>query len=162
MSLNNVLLTPQLIADLYRHSLVETHATDVPVSGNFKHLGNNGKNILIIVHDTMVAYLSESDLTFLTTVLNACKLGLADVAIINTATQPINDYHDVIKHFNSNVVLLFGIQPSAFGLPFEFPAFQIQRFEGQSYLHTPPLSDVAASKTLKGQLWNSLKQIFGI
>jgi hypothetical protein len=162
MSLNNIKLPLRLLADLYKDALTESHATDVPVSPEFRHLGNNAKNILVVVHNPEVAFLSDSDLNFLTSVLNACKLTLGDVAVVNRATQKITDYHDLIQHLESRTVLLCGISPSSFGLPVEFPPFQIQKFESQTYLCTPALNEMADNKTLKGQLWNSLKQIFSI
>lgn len=162
MSLNKVQLPPQLIADLYKNSLVENHATAVPISTGFKHLGSNHKNILIVVSDKEVAFLSDDDLNLLTSILNACKLSLADVVVTNLATQSFDDYHLLINYFEAKVVLLFGIEPSAFGLPIQFPPFQVQKFEEQTYLSTPPLSEIASDKTAKGRLWNGLKTIFGI
>lgn len=162
MSLNNVQLPPQLVADLYKDSLVENHATDVPISASFKHLGSNHQNILIVVNDRNVAFLPDDELNFLASVLNACKLSLADVAIVNTASQEMNDYHNLIDYFETKTVLLFGLEPSQFGLPIQFPSFQVQKFEGQTYLSAPPLSELASDKTLKGKLWTCLKTIFSI
>ncbi|MER3465284.1 MAG: hypothetical protein C4329_13610 [Chitinophagaceae bacterium] len=162
MSLNNVQLPPHLVADLYKNSLVETHATDVPVSADFRHLGSNHQNILIVVNDPSVAFMADDDLNFLTNILNACKLSLADVAVVNQATQTLPDYHSLIGYFESKVILLFGIEPPAFGLPIQFPSFQIQKFEGQTYLAVPTLSNLAGDKALKGKLWNCLKTIFFI
>ena len=49
------------------------------------YLGNNGKNISILVHEPEAAFLSEESLDFLTKILGACKLNMGDVAVINIA-----------------------------------------------------------------------------
>src|SRR4051812_39183868 len=102
MSLNNIQLNPSLLADMYRTSLVETNqnlrsnekkyapaaietvAKDTKAV-RWKYLGEYKKNILIIVRYDGLPYLPDQQLNFLTSVLGACKLNLADVAIFNTA-----------------------------------------------------------------------------
>src|SRR5215213_6249659 len=97
MSLNNIHLNPQMLADLYANSLVETGTTTVPESAGPKHLGNNKKNIIIIVSHGSVPFLPDEELTFLISILSACKLSLADIAIVNSFGTNIDQIQNIIE-----------------------------------------------------------------
>ena len=49
----------------------------------YKMLGNNKKQITVVVNCPQDVFLAEGDLQFLTKMLDACKLNMADVAIVN-------------------------------------------------------------------------------
>lgn len=165
MSLNKVQLTSNLIADLYHNVLLEATATAVPEVVSlpaYPSLGGNAKNILVVVAKPGDAYLPDAELTFLTSVLAACKLSLADIALVNYERIEEKDYQQLIGFFNSKTVLLFHIDPLTFGLPVNFPPFQVQSFSGSTYLHAPDLGHIEKEVGLKKSLWNALKNIFSI
>ena len=159
MSLNNISLPPKLVADLYPSSLIESDASSNKPS-LIKFLGKNQKNILILVSKENIPFIEENELKFLTSILSACKLSLADVAIINLKTVGIADYRFFTKQLKSNTILLFDVDSQAIDLPFNFPHFQLQQFDQSTYLSAPALSFIEKEKPLKTQLWNCLKTIF--
>ena len=162
MSLNNIQLKSSMLADLYKNSLVETPGTtSEPEPKQLKYLGNNQKNIIVIVSHESVPFLPDAELNFLSNVLAACKLSIADIGIINSHNADQADLQNIISS-DANKVLLFGIEPLAIGLPINFPAFQLQPFNGRTYLHAPVLSQIENDKALKTRLWISLKAMFGI
>ena len=161
MGLNNIQLKPNVLADLYKYTLIETDATEVPEAKQVKYLGNNQKNILVIVSQQLVPFLTDAELNFLTTVLEACKLSIADVGIINRCHCEVTDLQNIINAEGRNV-LLFGTEPLAIGLPINFPQFQLQAFSNRTYMHAPSLSQIENDKALKTRLWNSLKAMFRI
>ena len=159
MSLNNISLPPKLVADLYPSSLIESDASSNKPS-LIKFLGKNQKNILILVSKENIPFIEENELKFLTSILSACKLSLADVAIINLKTVGIADYRFFTKQLKSKTILLFDVDSQAIDLPFNFPHFQLQQFDQSTYLSAPALSFIEKEKPLKTQLWNCLKTIF--
>jgi hypothetical protein len=162
MSLNNISLPSQLVADLYQHSLVGGTATPVPVKpAPPSFLGKNGKNILIVVNKTDVPYLPDGELSFLTKVLTACQLSLMDVAIVN-ANKLQQDAGDIIEQTAARFVILFNVSPTMFDLPEQTPPYSVQKFEARSFVVAPDLSAIEPSKEAKGQLWVALKQLFCI
>jgi len=161
MSLNNIQLKSSLLADLYKDSLIETSVTSAPEAKQLKYLGNNQKNILVIVSHQTLPFLPDEELSFLTNVLAACKLSMADIGIINNYKIEPTDLLNMIQSEAKNV-LLFGIEPLTIGLPINFPPFQLQPFNNRTYLHAPALSQIENDKTLKARLWSSLKVLFGI
>lgn len=161
MSLNQINLNAQHLTGLYGHVLVETGtAASPPAMAPVKYLGNNQKHILIFVHNPEVPFLADEELNFLTSILAACKLGLADVAILNLAGFNPSFSETYISELAGRQVLLFGIEPLALDLPISFPPFQLQAFRNAVYLCSPSLGELARDKALKMQLWNCLKQLF--
>ncbi len=180
MDLNDIELSPFLIASLYRSTIVELDGpakqTTPPTrkvardtesyledsTGEWKSLGENKKNILIILSNKDVVYLPDDELQFLTGILNACRLSLADVAIVNIANNPEANHKVLTQFFKSRIVLLFAVEPTAFGLPISFPQFQIQPFANNSFLFLPTLKELEMDKLLKSKLWLSLKRLFNV
>jgi DNA polymerase III psi subunit len=173
MSLNDIQLKPQLISDLYSSVLIETNARAVPTTATVPKketqvtsapkdfLGKNEKGILILVANPDAVYLPDEELSFLTTILAACQLSLADVAIINCKNTDI-ELEKVQQHLGIRHILLFDVSPLQAGLPINFPHFQIQQFNHRVYLSSPALSHVEKDVTIKRQLWPSLKKMFSI
>jgi DNA polymerase III psi subunit len=161
MDLNTIQLDAQLLADLYPDNLIETITTTVPEKPVQQFLGHNEKKVLVLVSHQSVPFLPDEELSFLTSVLAACKLSMADIALANISKIEPGELPGLIES-QANSVLLFGIDPSGIGLPINFPQFQLQQFNKRSYLHAPTLRELEKDKEAKRQLWNSLKKLFGI
>jgi hypothetical protein len=159
MSLNDVRLTPQLLTDLYGNVLVEL-APEAKPDTELNTLGGNAKNILILVHHEKEPVLPESEVLFLTSILTACRLTLEDVVVVNWTSLDKKDYKEILHRFESRFVLLFGVAPLQFGLPMDFPTFQIQPFGSHQYLYAPPLAAIQEHKGIKAELWQALKKLF--
>lgn len=163
MDLNHIQLTNQLLASLYPDALIEsTGAGPVPDHQPVKYLGKNAKNILLLVSHPSVPFLPDEELNFLTTILSACRLSLADVAIVNVHALTENKMEQVIQPLDAKTVLLFGLTPLSIDLPINFPPFQLQQFNKRTYLCSPGLQELASDKTLKQQLWSCLRNLFGL
>jgi hypothetical protein len=84
MSLNNFQLSPFLIHQLYKKTLVEMAIINPPIKDDKNNtpsfLGKNEKQILLVVNEDETVFLSDTDLNLLVGILSACKLTLADVA----------------------------------------------------------------------------------
>ena len=172
MNLNRIQLPASVVADLFKHSLVEMDGKlSEPENGfslkkpgtssnKWKYLGENKKNILLVVNNGTAVHVPDQDLAFLVNMLGACKLGLADVAIVNGNNYDEINYKEMIAQFSSRVIFLFGIEPVSFGLPVSFPHFQLQPFANATFLFTPDLTELANDKLLKSKLWVCLKRLF--
>ncbi|HEY6954340.1 MAG TPA: hypothetical protein VI385_03805 [Flavisolibacter sp.] len=161
MSLNNIQLKSNLLADLYKDSLVETNTKTMPAKRQVKYLGNNQKKVLVIVSHDSVPFLPDHELTFLTNVLAACKMSIADIGIVNSNGIDETDLQNIID-LEARDIILFGVEPPDIGLPINFPTFQLQAFNNRTYLKAPTLTQVENDKGLKGSLWNSLKALLKI
>lgn len=137
-------------------------ATETPV----KYLGNFSKKILLLVNYPGLANLPDEQLSFLTTILNACKLSVNDVGILNMAQHPGITFERLQEELNPVCFILFGLQTTDIKAPLRIPDFQVQPLGNISLLSSPALDKMNVpgeeGKQLKGQLWLSLKKIFNI
>jgi hypothetical protein len=171
MSLNKMQLPGSVIASLFRHALVlsdkknneEENLTGTKPALNF--LGSNLKKITLIVNSPRPFFLQDQYLLFFTKMLDACRLGINDVAIINHSTNPIT-IMELNQELNPKILLLFGLEPTAIKLPFNSPPFKIQVHNNCSYLYVPGLDelsqDTEEGKLLKSKLWVCLRKLFEI
>lgn len=166
MGLKDIQLTPYLVTELYRNSLILNdleQSKALPAPGtDIVFLGKNEKKIIVVTEAEDVLYLPEDSLNFLIGILNACKLSMADIGLINLASNKQLDYKKIQEQFNPDKVLLFGIEPGRLGLPLQFPHYQLQSFGGQTYIASPSLEDLLRNKQQKQLLWGSLKKLFVI
>lgn len=143
----------------------ERKFTAPPPGKSLAYLGSNKKNIAIVVEDTEALHLQDELLEFLSNILGACKLNLADVAIVNKSHQPV-DSNRLKAELSPAVVLLFGIETSAIELPFSIPDYKVQQFNNCAYLQAPSLGKFRGTgndaKLEKSKLWVCLKNLFGL
>ena len=182
MPLNNIQLNSFHLANMYKNSLVEIEESENntekiftkplhtdnevskkdPVDLVWKYLGDYKKNILLIVNYANAVHLPEEQLNFIISFLGACKLSLADVAILNIAGTPSAIHKDLQRKFASKVTVLFGLTPADLSMPVNFPEFQVQPFSETIFLHTPALEELERDLVLKSKLWVCLRKIFGV
>lgn len=131
----------------------------------YKFLGNNQRRVTIVVHFAADVFLPDNHLQFLVKLLGACKLTMADVAIVNAATTPLHADR-LREQLQPACMLLFGVEPTAIQLPLSFPPFKEQQYANCKYLLVPGLNELnqetEAGKQLKRKLWECLKGMFGV
>jgi hypothetical protein len=142
-----------------------TPTTQTSVPSPLKSLGSNRRHVTILVSARDSPFLPDNQLAFLTKILEACRLSLADVAIVNNATAETN-ITTIKEQLAPKTILLFGLEPSALRLPINFPPFKPLDYDGCTYLSTPGLDQLVRnteeSKLLKSKLWICLRTIFDV
>ncbi len=175
MSLNNIRLPEAAIAALYKDVLVLPEATvhepqkitEKPLADadSYAFLGQNLKKIVLLQSSPGLAFLPEHHLHFLSKMLEACKMTLADTAIINQHSKPV-EIAALKSQLNPQTIILFGLEPTEIRLPFNIPPFKIQEYDQCRYLCAPELNilnqDTEEGKLLKSKLWVCLRKLFGI
>lgn len=166
MSLDKLSLPDTVLQTLYSKSLYDlssdTQKEAIATVASISFLGDNTKKIVLVVSSDEAIYLPDDELNFLLGVLNACKLSMADVALINITRNTGLSYTTITEQFKAEKIFLFGLQPKSLELPLEFPHYQIQQFNNQVYLSSVALANLQADKAEKLRLWNCLKKIFSI
>jgi len=166
MGLDDIKLPPIVLQELYKHSLIELKSEQKPEekasSKQFYTLGNNSRRILVLVENNETLYLPDDQLNFLMGILAACNLSMEDVAIMNIIKNKPVTYKAFTNELKSEKIFLFGVNPGQIELPLDFPNYQIQQFNNQTYLTALPLSQFHDNKAEKTKLWICLKQIFEI
>jgi hypothetical protein len=166
MSLDNIQLPAYVIQDLFQKNLVDINTAEIqPVTVENMELnifGGNKQHILLVVNNSDTAFITDQELTFLSGVLNACKLTLEDVGVFNIASYPSISYTTISSAFKPKIVLMFGLSSDVIQLPFVMPQFQTQSYNNQVYLSAPSLTELESNKDMKRKLWTALQQIFSL
>nr|WP_294996475.1 hypothetical protein [uncultured Sediminibacterium sp.] len=164
-----------VLSDLYKSHLVVIEAAlsegnlpkkkepVAPIKHEF--LGDNRKNISILVKDATAVYLNDHSLQFLSAILSACKLNLGDVAIVNHLNTPL-DLTAIKSWLHPKYLMVFDIAAADLQLPFDLPNYQVQAYDNCSMLFAPSLelmtADTKEAKLEKSKLWLSLKNMFNL
>ncbi len=172
MDLNHIELPMTTLTDLYRNSLVipdgpentvaATSSSALDGQGAWPHQGANNKQILIVIAGDHASKSTDPAISFLVRMLKPCKLSVDDVAIIERKNYQDIGYKEITQYFASRKVLLFGLTPVEFGMPVQFPEFQVQTFQKIEFMHGPQLSAIEKKEELKRSCWESLKKIFNL
>ena len=166
MAIDNIHLSNFLCQNLYKNSLIgHTEAEKTPKilkKSKIQHLGLNNQHILFLVNNGDNKYLADDEMEMLTNLLTACKISVADIALVNFAHCPGITYEDLITELKSKKILTFGITTKELNLPFNVPDFQIQKFQNQIYLFNPTMEKILNDVHLKKSLWICLKNLFSI
>jgi len=192
MKFEEIQLPPNHIASLYKDTLVVIEQPNRNLNNGFKeenpkketaalknnnveeatsnsnpnYLGNNEKQIAILVNDETAPIIREEWLQFISNILSACKLNLGDVAIINLHNQSTT-YEHLQQKLNTKYCIVFTQALQKINLPFIIPAYQIKEFNGCTYFPAEPLenylvANAQKSNQAKRNLWNGLKSMFHI
>lgn len=134
-------------------------------AASLSYLGNNGGNITMLVNEPDALHLDDAHLEVVAAMLTACKLNIAEVAIVNIARQQTNDSR-LREELQPRQVILFGVTTTDIDLPFSIPDYKIQQFNNVSYLQAGALSTMTGNDTParmeKSKLWLCLKSLFQI
>jgi len=164
MSLDNFQIPINLLPELYSNSLVlldDKQPKSISlIRDNFDFLGGNKKNILILVNVADFVHLSDENLQFLTSVLAACKLSIADVAILNLNRLFQYDEIQLKDFFKPNTIIYFDIDFSNLDTVIPNQLYEVTTITNINYLRTQSLQVIAENIEAKKQLWNCLKMIF--
>lgn len=128
-------------------------------------LGDNKKNIVILLKDVAAVHINDEWLGTLTKLLAACKLNLADVAIVNLK-QDIT-FTLIKEQLQPQYILMFDVSTNDLALPFSIPNYQVQLYGGCTFMTAPAITLSADKtteiiKTEKRSLWDKLKMIFNV
>jgi hypothetical protein len=128
-----------------------------------KFLGEHQKKILVLVQDPNAVHLNERDFDLLTSILNACKLTIADIGLINLANKNLS-LHQILTQAPSEIVLVFDINPTQLKIKLPTKLYTPILLGATQLLFSNNLSNMQGidqdSKIEKTKLWNALKLIF--
>ena len=166
MGLDNIQLSSKTIVELYKDTLVELekHQTEPTAekSAPLPVMGKNRRKISWIVNYAGKETLPAAPLRFLQDVMQACRLSMDDISILNLSQLPATSYTNWNAHLQSDTVILLGPAPSEVGVPLIFPHFQIQSHNKIKFLAAPSLEELENDKLLKSKLWVCLKTVFNL
>ena len=167
MSIDNIRIPNSLYKSLYKNNLVDlqkksTYTGDSSTKSHIAFLGGNEKHVIFLVKNDECKFLNDSELNFLSSLLSACNITMADIAVINFSNSSKPDHNVISSQFKGSKVLCFGVSAGEIDLPFNIPYFQVQPFKEAQYIFSPSLEAIKADTEVKKQLWGGLQRLFNL
>ncbi len=137
----------------------------VKSKGPLKYLGDHHKKVLVIVEDANSVYLNETDFILLTSILNACKLTIADIALVNMGNQETS-LHQILETVPSLIIMCFAIEPKDLKIKLPNELYRVNELGESILFFSKALSSMQGTgieaKQEKAKLWNLLKKLFDL
>lgn len=127
-------------------------------SAYFEYLGGNNKYMLIIINETSHQNMQPKQLESLLSILNAKKLSMEDVAILNFYRYPDAKFTALKQFFACSSIVLFGINPAQVDIN-GVQANQISVHEQTKILATFSFDEMMADTDKKRSFWNEMKKL---
>jgi len=130
----------------------------VIVKTEFKYLGKNQKNVLIIVNDQQNEVSSDRGKELLRNIVKAIQLSASDFALVNYSAYKGAQFTEMTTFFSSKLVMIFGVQPSLLGLG-DQPKNIIFMEAATQVVYADNLDLLAEDQLGKKTLWGSIKKL---
>ncbi|WP_214226880.1 hypothetical protein [Pedobacter sp. B4-66] len=124
----------------------------------FKFLGNNNRNILILVNDEQNDVSDEKGRELLRKIVKSINLSASDFALLNYAKYKGASYEQLKARFSSVIVFAFGVSAEQLGLK-KHPENMVITEGGVKLIFSSALQKLDEDTNGKKVLWGSLKQL---
>lgn len=114
---------------------------------------------VLLLYKGSATQLPESQRTFLGKILEAVKLDMEDVALVNASFLHSKQF-PLLKEMKAKVWLSFGVVDEALPLDTNTQPYKIIKTGDASLLLANTLEEIEASRDKKVLLWNNLKLLF--
>ncbi|HXS57646.1 MAG TPA: hypothetical protein VN726_16045 [Hanamia sp.] len=105
MSIDQIQLPGYLCRQMFAKSLLDKGKPVGDASPTEKikltALGANERNILFLVNDAQHKFLAETEMKLLSDLLNACKISMEDIVLVNYDQNRGVNYRDLTNQFQS-------------------------------------------------------------
>ena len=125
---------------------------------DFKFLGGNKRNILILVNDNENDVSDESGRELLRKILKSINLVTADFALLNYAKYQGADFSELSDFFKSSLIFSFGVEPLQLGLT-DYPSNKIVVEGAVRLIFSHELRKLDANIPVKKALWAILQNL---
>lgn len=124
----------------------------------FKYLGNNKRNVLILVNSQSEQVSNEKGRELLRKIVKSVNLAAADFALLNYAGYPETDFSELAAFFNPEIVFSFGVGCSQLGLP-DHALYTVVTEGSVRLIFSAGLELLDDDMQAKKILWGALKQL---
>lgn len=134
----------------------ESPEVNIPVKTDFEYQGDNNKYFLVLIDDKIHTRMNPVHLEMLLKVMNAKKLELRDLAILNINRYSEAKFNELKSFFSCSKLVLFGVSPAQIGLP-SISLNKAGSAGSVKVLATYGLEDMRNNADKKREFWNIMK-----
>ena len=165
MGFETIQLTGQQIEELYSSHIViiektgqQKPETSVKTVGT-GITGKNKKQFVWVVNEADYPFLSDEDFQFLSKVVNACKMNMDDIALVNIAQNKM-DFEKTVAELQPKILIISFLDRN--WIPVKNETYTLQQEENFQLYITEELQVIRNDKVKKSKLWLALKQMLGL
>lgn len=162
MSLKNISLDPYLIAQLFNTPIVspETKAVKSKMPP-LSFLGGNKKKITVFINNETNPWLPDDLFQLLTNILQACRLSMDDIALVNAHQNKERKLSDYIHELQPVKIIFLG---EYFGewLNSSLTKNNIGKLEKCDSLWSFSLKEMQTNQQAKKVFWQNLQLLFNL
>lgn len=125
---------------------------------DFKFLGKNQRNILILVNDQQNEVSDEAGRELLRKIVKSVNLTANDFALLNYAGYSGVTFKQLLDYFSCNLVFAFGVKPAQLGLTGQ-PKNTIVNEAAVRVIFADELRSLDQNPAEKKALWGSLQNL---
>lgn len=141
-------------------SIIANSATNsVTQAVNFKYLGKNQRNILILVNDEQNEVSDEDGRELLRKIVKSINLSANDFALLNYAKYRGVGFKQLQEHFSSTLIFSFGVSPADLALSTAHPEHTIVMESAVKMIFSAELKVLDKNPAGKKALWGSLQNL---
>ena len=108
---------------------------------------------------------SQKNFILLTSILNACKLTIADIALVNIGNQETS-LHQILETLPSSIIMCFDVASADLKIKLPNTLYKVTELGESNLFFSKALSCMqgtsAEAKLEKGTLWILLKKLFAL
>jgi hypothetical protein len=140
-------------------SISQPSASAVAQSVDFKFLGNNKRNILILVNDEENEVSDEMGRELLRKIVKSVNLSANDFALLNYAKYKGTGLQALQDYFSSTLIFAFGVSPAQLSLTISHPENVIVQEGTIRMIFSAELKTLDKNPAGKKALWGSLQNL---
>ncbi|WP_432713452.1 hypothetical protein [Pedobacter sp.] len=123
-----------------------------------KFLGENARNVLILVNDPSNEVSSAIGTALLWKIVTAMKLSNSDCAVLNYASYEGTTFAELAEALKPQLLLSFGVTPETLALPAQQTEV-ISLQQGIKTIFSSSLPAVELNRPIKMALWKTLQEL---
>ncbi|WP_316816363.1 hypothetical protein [Pedobacter nyackensis] len=134
-------------------------ATVTQQTVEFRFLGKNKRNILILVNDEQNEVSDEAGRELLRKIVKSVNLTANDFALLNYAGYKGTGLKQLQEYFSCNLVFAFGVTPAHLGIGTAYPEHVIVLEDAVKMIFSAELKTLDQNPAGKKALWGSLQNL---
>jgi len=139
--------------------VIEPAAPIVAQAIEFKYLGNNKRNILILVNDEENEVSDDAGRELLRKIVKSVNLTANDFALLNYAKYKGTGFKQLHEHFSCTLVFAFGVTPAHLSMATAHPEHSIVLEGAVRMIFSAELKTLDQNPAGKKALWGSLQSL---
>jgi len=131
----------------------------IPQAIEFKYLGKNQRNILILVNDEQNDVSDDAGRELLRKIVKSVNLTANDFALLNYAKYKGSDFKQLQEYFAATLVFAFGVTPMQLSIGTPHPEHAIVLEGAVRMIFSAELKTLDQNPAGKKALWGSLQNL---